>query len=208
MQLFLDIDGVVLNFQHSFVRWMNAQHGTRLPLDYQADHWDFTELLETDELERRWRAYLASPEAARMEPLLDPARFNALAAQHSVHLVTAFPLPYMDKRRENLAHLGLVYESLHHCGLLVYDNVVPKTKAQTIAELRRSHQPALFLDDHPDNCLDVAANCPDVEVWLMSWRFNRDFSHPAVRRAEGWPEVLRRLGREDLAAGLSAPKDG
>lgn len=198
MQLFFDIDGVLLNFERSFVGWMNAQYAMGLPHDYEAADWDFTEVLDPEELDRRWRRFLAEPASARMEPLIAPERFNALARGHEVHLVTNFPLPHMERRLENLTALGFVYEGLHHCGFLVFDDIVPKTKAQTIAELRRSHEPALFVDDHPDNCLDVVQNCADVEVWLMSRRFNRSFAHPQVKRAQDWDCVVKRLGREDL----------
>jgi len=193
MQLFCDIDGVLLNFERSFVRWLNAEHGMGLAEDYEANHWDFTEIMEAAELERRWRRYLASPEAGQMGPLIEPARFNALANAHDVHLVTNFPLAHWEKRVRNLAELGFRYASLNHCGFLVVDNQPPKTKAQVVRELRAQPHDALFLDDHPDNCLDVVQHCPDVEVWLMTRRFNRQFAHPAVRRAENWDSVLQRL---------------
>jgi FMN phosphatase YigB (HAD superfamily) len=208
MQLFFDIDGVLLNFERAFVAWMNAQYGMGLPEDYEASNWDFTDVLDAAELDRRWRRFLGAPEAARMEPLIAPERFNALVQDHQVHLVTNFPLPHMERRLENLTALGFVYESLHHCGFLVFDDVVPKTKAQTIAALRRSHQPALFVDDHPDNCMDVLRNCRDVEVWLMSRRFNRQFEHPEVKRAQDWECVVRRLGRHDLAKSQSMAAAG
>lgn len=200
MQLFFDIDGVLLNFERAFVRWLNEQYGMGLPADYEAADWNFTEVLEPEELERRWRRFLTTPQAARMEPLIAPERFNALVRNHEVHLVTNFPLPHMEKRLENLAALGFAYEALHHCGFLVFDGIVPKTKAQTIVELRRRHEPALFVDDHPDNCLDVVKHCQDVEVWLMSRRFNRHFHHPAVKRAQDWDCVAQRLG-QDLRSG-------
>jgi hypothetical protein len=196
MQLFLDIDGVVLDFERSFVAWLNAEYGMGLPHGYQADSWDFTEILGVAELDRRWRLYLAAPEAGRMTPLIEPARFNALADAHAVHLVTNFPLPHWEKRLRNLADLGLRYESISHCGFLVFDEHAPKSKSQVVRELQSRTEPALFLDDHPDNCLDVVRNCPDVEVWLMTRRFNRDFAHPEVRRAEDWASVLKRVGAE------------
>lgn len=200
MQLFFDIDGVLLNFEHAFVAWMNVEYGMGLPSDYEAEDWDFTEVLDSDELDRRWRRFLAVPEAAHMQPLIAPERFNALAQGHEVHLVTAFPLPHMEQRVQNLSNLGFVYQSLNHCGFLVFDDHTPKTKAQIISELRRHPESALFVDDHPDNCMDVVQNCRDVEVWLMSRRFNRNFEHPDVKRAKDWDHLLRRLGRADLAA--------
>lgn len=200
MQLFLDIDGVLLNFERSFVGWLNAQHGMGLPADYEAKDWNFTEIMSAEDLDSRWRRYLASDEAGRMAPLIEPVRFNALADAHDVHLVTNFPLPHWEKRVRNLQDLGFRYASLHHCGFLVFDGTAPRTKAEVVRELRApghgngtAGESALFLDDHPDNCLDVLQHCPDVEVWLMTRRFNREFSHPQVRRASGWEAVLRRL---------------
>ncbi len=198
MQLFLDIDGVLLNFERSFVRWLNTEHGMGLAEDYEASNWDFTDILDAAELDRRWRRYLASDEAGRMTPLIEPGRFNALAGAHAVHLVTNFPLPHWEKRVRNLRELGFRYDSLNHCGFLIFDDQTPKTKAQVVRELRAdpragAEDRALFLDDHPHNCLDVLTHCPDVEVWLMSRRFNRDFAHPQVRRAEDWESVARRL---------------
>ncbi|HUJ77346.1 MAG TPA: hypothetical protein VL359_20945 [bacterium] len=194
MQLFVDIDGVLLDFERGFVRWLNNQHGMGLPQDYEPADWGFTDVLDPEELQRRWMNYMASPEAGRMEALIDPGHFNALTRPHTVHLLTNFPLHHMDKRVENLALLGFAYQSLHHCGFIAFEDTPPQSKAQAIAELRRSHLPALFVDDHPHNCLDVVRNCPDVDVWLMSRRFNRTFDHPQVRRAEGWSSLLQHLG--------------
>jgi hypothetical protein len=199
MQLFLDIDGVLLNFERSFVLWLNEHHEMGLPEDYEANNWDFTEILDKEELDRRWRSYLASDEAGRMAPLIEPERFNALANGHAVHLVTNFPLPHWEKRVRNLADLGFRYDSLTHCGFLVFDEThSPRSKADVIRGLRAEDAgskaaSALFLDDHPDNCLDVLKHCPDVEVWLMSRRFNREFAHPNVRRAVDWESVGQRL---------------
>jgi hypothetical protein len=196
MQLFLDIDGVLLNFERSFVRWLNAEHEMGLPEDFEPTNWDFTEVLDAQELDRRWRRYLASPESGRMAPLIEPERFNTLAASHSVHLVTNFPLPHWEKRISNLAELGIRYDTLNHCGLMAFDHNPPRSKGQVVRELRAAPHGALFLDDHPENCLDVLRQNPDVEVWLMTRKFNRAFSHPGVRRAESWDSLMRRLEAE------------
>ena len=198
MQLFVDIDGVVLDFERSFVAWLNAEYGMGLPEDYQANNWDFTEILDAAELDRRWRLYLASPQAGRMAPLIDPPRFNTLADAHDVHLVTNFPLPHWEKRVRNLEDLGLRYASINHCGFLIFDEThKPRSKSQIVQELRSEDHQALFIDDHPENCLDVLRNCPDVEVWLMTRRFNRDFAHPDVRRAKDWDHLLQRVEAQE-----------
>lgn len=193
MQLFLDIDGVLLNFEHAFVRWLNDAYGMGLPGDYETRSWFFDDLMSREQLWERWDAFLESDYCARMLPLVEPERFNALAGLHEVHLLTNFPSAFMAKREENLAEVGLVYQSLHHGGLHSHGEVPPPTKAELVNRLRKDGGPALFVDDHPDNCLDVLKNCSGVEVWLMSRRFNRDFHHPGLPRADGWEALFERL---------------
>jgi hypothetical protein len=193
MQLFIDIDGVLLNFERSFVRWINGTRGLGLPADYQAENWDFEELLDRETMQACWLGFLESDEVGAMAPLVDPARFNTLADAHSLHLVTNFPRPFMAKRLGNLQHHGFRFHSLDCCGLHAYQGLRPVSKAEAIGQRLRNGQGALFVDDHPDNCLDVLTHCPGVEVWLMSRRFNRDFRHPGIRRAADWGSLFERL---------------
>jgi len=131
--------------------------------------------------------------AGELPTLVEPGRFNRLASRHSVHLVTNFPEPHMAKRLANLQAHGFSYHSLHYCGLHGYKELQPRSKAQVIQSLRERRGEGLFVDDHPDNCVDVQRHCPDVEVWLMSRRFNRGFAHPQIRRADGWDALFARI---------------
>lgn len=193
MHLFLDVDGVLLDFERSFVGFLNRHRTPALPPGYQAESWNFEEVLRPDEIERYWHAYLESEDAEALEPLLAPGEFNALAKRFPVHLLTNFPRPHAQKRRSNLDKLGLAYHSLSFCGLHAFQGDQPQSKSAAISGLLRETGPALFVDDHPDNCLDVARNCPGVEVWLMDRRFNRAFSHDSIHRAAGWDALLNRM---------------
>lgn len=195
MHLFLDVDGVLLNFERSFVHFLNREQGLNLPDDYETTSWYFEDILPAQAAMQAWDAYMASEEAARMPPLVEPAAFNAVAGRHQVHLLTNFPAVHMPKRESNLRALGFAYGSLHHCGLHNLDGFQPRTKAAVIGEIRRADEEALFVDDHPDNCVDVAEHCPGVEVWLMSRRFNQGFDHPRIARAHDWRPIFARLGR-------------
>lgn len=202
MQLFIDIDGVLLNFERAFVGWLNREHAMNLPPDYQAESWNFEEVLEREFLLKNWMHFLESPDAGRMGPLVEPRRFNAWASAHSVHLVTNFPEPHMEKRRGNLSELGFRYDTLHYCGPHGFKDLLPRSKGEVVDSLRSEGEGGLFVDDHPDNCLDVHALCPEVEVWLMSRRFNQDFRHPGIRRAPDWNRLFQRLD------GAPAPSNG
>jgi hypothetical protein len=195
MQFFLDIDGVLLNFEKSFARWLNEGYGFRLPETYETTSWNYDDLLPREHIKEAWQRYLESDHSATMDPLVDLTRFNALAGSHDVHLVTNFPLQHADKREQNLAQHGFTYSSLNFCGLRGFGGLKPRTKSEVIAQLRRSGEHALFVDDHPDNCLDVLENCGDTEVWVMTRLFNRDFAHPDIRRAQDWECVFNRIGQ-------------
>lgn len=193
MQFFLDVDGVLLNFEKSFARWLNHHYGFQLPDNYQTESWTFDDLLPQEQIKEAWRNYLESKYCATMDSLVDLERFNSLANIHDVHLVTNFPSQHADKRTQNLEHLGFAYNTLNFCGLYGYRGEKPRTKSQIITELRNHDQQALFIDDHPDNCLDVLENCKNVEVWVMSRRFNREFDHPHIRRAQDWGCLFERV---------------
>jgi hypothetical protein len=203
MQLFFDIDGVLLNFERAFVGFLNRTYGMSLPERYETGSWFFEDLLTPQEMRDRWQAFLDAEDSGRMEALVAPERFNALTGGHTVHLLTNFPFPYMEKRMANLAALGLDYETLDFCGLHSYRGTVPPTKADVVGRLHTSGNGGLFIDDHPENCMDVVRNCREVEVWLMSRYFNRDFGHPGVRRAQDWKCLFERLGEN----GAGEPAD-
>ncbi len=175
------------------MRWACRTH-------YEAESWDFEECLDKEAVLESWHRFLESRAAGEMRPLVAPQAFNRVAAEHTVHLVTNFPQPHMPKRLANLDAVGFAYETLHYCGLHGYRDLRPMTKAQVIQSLRDARGEGLFVDDHPDNCLDVHTHCPDVEVWLMSRRFNRAFAHPRIQRARDWGCLFERLGYEDAPA--------
>ncbi len=214
MRFFVDVDGVLLNFERAFVDWLNREYGMGLHERYETGTWDFEDLLTPEQMYERWQAFLDAEDSGRMEALVAPERFNALAREHAVHLLTNFPHPYMDKRIANLAALGFRYETLDFCGLHPYRGTVPPSKAEMVGRLHgdgagpgaRGGGTGLFIDDHPENCLDVLRNCAGVEVWVMSRHFNREFSHPRVRRAETWQCVFDRLDAEGLLP--EAARDG
>ena len=57
-------------------------------------------------------------------------------------------------------------------------------------KLQHEEEKILFVDDHPDNCLNVRDSFPEAEIWLMSRTFNDDFEHPGIRRAKDWSDVF------------------
>ena len=195
MHLFFDVDGVLLNFEKAFVRFLNDRKGKALPEDYETDCWFFSEILKPEEMRAAWLGFLDSEYSAEIPPLVAPEKFNTLSHHHTVHLLTNFPIPYKEKRERNLRDLGMKFDSLHYCGLHSFKGEHPSTtKSEKIDQLRANGEAGFFIDDQPDNCLDVLENCESVDVWLMSRRFNLEFSHPEISRADAWEILFDHLG--------------
>ena len=85
---------------------------------------------------------------------------------------------------------------MHFCGLRSFKEHRPQSKSSIISSLRPTGTQALFVDDHPENCLDVLNNNPQVEVLLMQRRFNADFHHPRIQRVKTWGAIFERVGLE------------
>lgn len=194
MRLFFDVDGVLLNFERAFVQWLNDHHGLDLPEDYETTSWYFEEVMSEADCKQAWHHFMGSDDAARMQPYVDSAHFNTLTANRAVHLLTNFPHSSWDKRVQNLQTVGFIYDSVHHCGFSSLDSAETPSKSEVITRLLQRGEAGLFVDDHPQNCVDVVRNCPQVEVWLMSRRFNQGFDHPQIQRARDWSSVTGRIG--------------
>ncbi len=193
MQIFLDVDGVLLNFEETFVQFLNRYWGQNLPAGYRANQWDFADIMPPEKMHAAWQDFVSSESCAQMPPLVNPVHFNEQTQGCSVHLLTNFPLMEIHRRWNNLNALGFCYQGLHYCGLQSHGSAKAQPKSAAIQQLRQPELPAIFVDDHSENCKDVVQHCPQVEVWLMDCRFNRDFHHHGIKRSFDWSTLFERM---------------
>ena len=129
-----------------------------------------------------------------MKPIVDPGQFNAKFGAYPVHFITNIPPDCLERRVKNLRNAGFKFKSAHCGGFINYEGKTSKTKAEVIQELIQENESVIFVDDHPDNCLNVLESFPKAEIWLMSRPFNVDFKHSKIRRANNWSEILEHSG--------------
>ena len=190
VRFFFDVDGVLLDFESQYLQVLRDHFRLQIPDGYQPTSWLFSDLLNPEQMQEGWEHFIASAHFGTMEPLIEPSRFNEVYGAHPVHFITNIPLPYLEVRRQNLMNLGFHFESIHCGGMVSFDHQPPKTKGHVIRELTQEKESVFFLDDHPDNCVNVHELIPESMVWLMSRSFNQEFDHPQIRRASHWEEVL------------------
>ncbi len=185
-----DVDGVMLDFEGSYLRAIIHYFQLDLPEDYRSDCWSFSDMLTETQMQEGWDYFIESEHFSRLSPLIDSERFNAVFGAYPVHFITNIPPQYSEQRKTNLRDVGFRFNSLHCGGFMSFDDRPPVTKAEIIQQLVNEHESLLFVDDHPDNCLNVLEQFPQAVVWLMARSFNRDFTHPQIRRAEHWNDIL------------------
>ena len=187
---FFDVDGVLLDFESGFTKVIREYFKLDVPTDYIPKSFWFSDLLSKEQVMEGWDYFLNSSEFEKLKPLVDPKEFNSTFGAYPVHFITNIPPGCLKRREINLRNVGFKFDSTRCAGFINYDDHPAKTKADVIKELNQEGAGVLFVDDHPDNCLNVREVFPDAEIWLMSRPFNSNFQHPKIRRASNWSEVL------------------
>ena len=187
---FFDVDGVLLDFEGGFTKTVKDYFKLDVADDFVSKNFWFSDLLTKEQVMEGWDYFLQSPEFEELEPIIDPELFNNAFEAYPVHLITNIPLDCLERREKNLRKAGFKFDSAHCAGFIDYDGYSTQTKAEVIQELHQEEKNVMFVDDHPDNCLNVCESFPEAEIWLMSRPFNADFEHPKIHRARNWTEVL------------------
>lgn len=182
----LDVDGVVADFLGPFLRFVEMQIGcapiapeTVVDLSYK-DHPVITDTV----LERCLEALAEEPDFFdRLIPLLTPPEWRALDA-----LSRERRLVFITHRqaREGRDVQRLTSDWLQRHG--VTDPIVHCT-ADYKSRLVEDLGVGVFVDDRPENCLDVAENTR-ATVYMPRRRYNEFFNHPKVTRFDRFGELL------------------
>ena len=192
---FFDVDGVLLDFEGGFTNSVKDYFKLELPKDFVSKSFWFEDILTKEQVMEGWDYFLHSTEFEKLKPIVDPEKFNNVFGAYPVHFITNIPLDCLERREKNLRNVGFKFNSAHCAGFIEYDGYSKKTKAEIIQELNQEGKKVMFVDDHPDNCLNVWENFPKAEIWLMTRPFNYDFIHPKIRRARNWNEVLKHTSK-------------
>ena len=187
---FFDVDGVLLDFESGFTKVIKEYFKLDVPADYVPESFWFSDLLSKEQVMEGWDYFIHSSEFEKLEPLVNPEEFNSTFGAYPIHFITNIPPDCLKRREKNLRNVGFKFNSARCAGFINYEDHPAKTKADVIRELNQKENGVLFVDDHPDNCLNVREAFPDAEIWLMSRPFNSNFEHPKIRRATNWSEVL------------------
>jgi len=188
---FFDVDGVLLDFERGFMKSVKKYFKLDIPEGFSSNSFWFSDFLTKEQVLEGWDYFVHSTEFEKLQPMVDPKHFNRKFGSFPVHFITNIPPDCLERRKTNLRQVGFKFDSAHCAGFINYDGHPAQTKADVIMKLQQKEEKILFVDDHPDNCLNVCDSFPEAEIWLMSRPFNDDFEHPKILRARDWSDVFK-----------------
>ncbi len=190
MEFFLDVDGVILDFESAFIDFVRDEYLPDLPADYVPQSWEMSTEFGSLDIVEVWERFVDSDRFARLDLLIDAESFNRLSDKYPVYLVTNLPESQYNSRKDNLDFHRLVYKDLFLAGHFNFGDQTYPTKSATIAKLHHNGEQMIFLDDHPKNCLDVKSAFSESKVFLMSRPHNKGVESQEWIRVENWEEFL------------------
>ena len=197
IELFLDVDGVILDFESTFMDYIREVWLPDLPVGYIPQSWELDDhALKSLDIEEVWEAFMASGRFNRLNMLADTESFNQLSKAYPVHLVTNLPEDQYDPRIDNLNFHGLKFESLNMGGHHSFDIPDYPSKSDVISKIRDQKRRPIFLDDHPENCKDVAAAIPEALVFMMERPHNLKTPDGPWTRVKDWPDFIAHINLE------------
>lgn len=197
MEFFLDVDGVILDFETSFMDMIRENYLPELPKGYYPESWEMSELKGVD-IEKAWETFVHSDRMQTLNLLCERDSFNFLADKFPVHLVSNIPREFIEKRKQNLHLHGLRYCELHLAGHENFGELNYPTKAQKISRIRAHGKRMIFLDDNPSNCKEIKEFFPDSEVYLMNRPHNINAKGDIWTRVANWNEFSIRFNVASL----------
>ena len=194
MELFLDVDGVILDFESGLVDFVRDEYINDLPADFALQTWELTEDFADLDIEEVWIRFVTSERFTRLNLLVDPVSFNRISRQFSINLITNLPDEQYEFRKLNLDRHGLEYNGLYLAGHFNFGDESYPSKSQVIQDIHQAGEKIVFLDDHPKNCLDIKNNLPESDVYLMDRPHNKNQSDSSWIRVNNWNHFVEKIG--------------
>jgi len=190
-EFYFDVDGVILDFEGAFVDFIRDTYRPDLPHDFRLKYWELSKEFPDIDMGEGWEIFVGSERFTKLNLLVSKNTFNKLTNGYPTYLVTNIPQNLIAKRKQNLSLHLLNYSELYCAGHWDFGIKEYPSKSGIINQLHEKGKHIIFLDDHPTNCKEVAANVPEAHVFLMTRLHNQnEADDPCWTRVSGWDELI------------------
>ena len=190
MKIGIDVDDVCANFQKRFVELLHELYG-RPPLDTAPIDWNWNWsncLVSGEEMAAAWKAAARVPFLwAGLEPLASfddetTRLLRKVIYLHDVFFVTnRFDTPGPSPMKQTQSWL------YNNAEVMSSNALISKYKGPMATVLQLD----AFIDDRPQNCIDVLEARPNARVYLCDSSHNRTFKNQRIPRMADLKEFLK-----------------
>ncbi len=204
-QIFLDVDGVLLDFHTNFSLYLKEKHSielssavenyhTRSMLQQKDKDAEQLKLEKKLQQEGLMENFFKSDYFFTLNALVDVHSYNQIAQKHPVYLITNLAKKRKDARKKNLANLQFNYVEIFFAGYDKYGDTDYPFKSDIILQKSEKDTEIIFLDDLTMNCNEVLEAIPKARVFLLTKPYNQEeeLSEGCIRVAS-WDEFQKQI---------------
>jgi uncharacterized HAD superfamily protein len=195
--LFLDVDGVLLDFHSSFCKYLLEVHNVSMSQDkveFYVHAYGEDVSKETKEQNEMMGVYadafMKSEYFCKLEALIDERSYSQLLKKYTIFLVTNISEKLKKSRMSNLALRNIYYEDIFFAGEEKYDAPNYPSKHEVIQKKAGAASKMIFLDDLSLNCDLVKKEVSEAEVFLLDKPYNQNWLPAGCKRVKSWSEFV------------------
>ena len=195
--VFLDIDGVLLDFYGGFSNYLKECKNIQYPKQQTEIYTHNTNIEKTTKgfqgekvfFDHYAMEFMQGEYFSRLEAIIDLPSYQRLAAVCDIFLVTNVPNECRVLREKNLKLRGLDYQELFFAGEEKYDSNYP-SKYEVIKKVATAQCEIIFLDDLIINCSLVKQEIPGADVFLLDKPYNQKNIPQNYQRVKNWQHFV------------------
>ena len=204
-QIFLDVDGVLLDFHTNFLRYLKDTHS--MELDGVVENYHTNSVLKKGEkdakqlkLEKLFQQknvmedFFVSDYFSTLNALVDIHSYNQIAQKYPTYLLTNLSEKRKLAREKNLKLHGFSYQKIFFAGFDKYGDPNYPLKSKIILQKMEKNSEIIFLDDLLMNCKEVLESISKARVFLLTKPYNKKEKLPiGCTRVASWDEFQKQI---------------
>lgn len=194
LKVFLDVDGVICSFHTHFTNLAREEYGNHIPILINKEdvkNWDFYKYLPItkdqenfifEKIKKDKNFWLKIPHLNKDDFYYFVRELNDIPELDVYFITTRSNTGGFSATKATAIWL----ESYGWKNPMVIANVKDKKKSIIVNALDIK----IGCDDSGLNCLDVAQNCPDCEIFMMAYPHNENTKHKKITRINSLKEYV------------------
>lgn len=197
-QIFLDLDGVILDFHKGFSIFLKNKYSIEIKGE------DLEQRINTCHInnncgdlfsEAMFDDFFVSSYFSSLKMLISKDEYFQVSRNYPIWFITNLSEKYKKYRIQNLKMHKLNYQDIFFAGFEKYDNPDYPDKSDIINHLKKPDTDLIFLDDLAINCKNVKNSIPNTKVFLLDKPYNRNNTPTGCVRVKNWQDFIKQIAQ-------------